>query len=188
MAATGRESGSEHTRAPATGRLMQIGEVAERVGLSIRTIRHYEEAGLIVPSARSEGGFRLYTEPDLSRLAVVKRMKPLGFTLDEMRDLLTVLDALDTATGTDRTALLDRLAMFRTAATARVTALRDQLAMAEAFAGTLRDKLDHHSGHRERRQQAAAPDDGILRDAGNVAEQELPGPAQPGQRGVMSGA
>ncbi|MDI5940941.1 MerR family transcriptional regulator, partial [Micromonospora sp. DH15] len=78
---------------------MQIGEAADRVGLSVRTIRHYEEAGLIVPSARSEGGFRLYTEPDLDRLAVVKRMKPLGFTLDEMRDLLTVLDALGTATG-----------------------------------------------------------------------------------------
>jgi DNA-binding transcriptional MerR regulator len=117
---------------------MQIGEAAERVGLSIRTIRHYEEAGLIVPSARSEGGFRLYTQPDLDRLAVVKRMKPLGFTLDEMRDLLAVLDALDTATGADRAVLLDRLAMFHSAATARVTALRDQLALAEGFAGTLR--------------------------------------------------
>ncbi|MCG5464980.1 MerR family transcriptional regulator [Micromonospora sp. NPDC053740] len=125
---------------------MQIGEAAERVGLSIRTIRHYEEAGLIVPSARSEGGFRLYTEPDLDRLAVVKRMKPLGFTLDEMRDLLTVLDALDTATGADRAALLDRLAMFHTAATTRVTALHDQLAMAEGFADTLRAELDHHKG------------------------------------------
>ncbi|MBQ0902552.1 MerR family transcriptional regulator [Micromonospora sp. U21] len=162
MAVISRENGPERSSAPATGRLMQIGEAAERIGLSIRTIRHYEEAGLIVPAARSEGGFRLYTEPDLSRLAVVKRMKPLGFTLDEMRDLLTVLDALDTATGTDRAALIDRLAMFETAATARVTALRDQLAMAEAFAGTLRDKLDHHSGHRA-------------------------GPAQPGQPGVMSG-
>ncbi|MET7671556.1 MerR family transcriptional regulator [Micromonospora luteifusca] len=125
---------------------MQIGEAAERIGLSIRTIRHYEDAGLIVPSARSEGGFRLYTEPDLDRLAVVKRMKPLGFTLDEMRDLLAVLDALDTATGTDRDALLDRLGVFHTAAATRVIALRDQLTMAEGFAGTLRDRLDHHGG------------------------------------------
>ena len=52
---------------------MQIGEAAERVGLSIRTIRHYEEVGLIVPSARSGGGFRLYTEPDLARLAWSRR-------------------------------------------------------------------------------------------------------------------
>ncbi|MGC4792224.1 MerR family transcriptional regulator [Micromonospora sp. DT178] len=128
------------------GRLMQIGEVAERIGLSIRTIRHYEDVGLIVPSARSDGGFRLYTAPDLDRLAVVKRMKPLGFTLDEMRDLLAVLDALDTAGGAERAALLDRLGMFHTAATARVGALRDQLAMAEDFAGTLRDRLDQHGG------------------------------------------
>ncbi|MGS2616008.1 MerR family transcriptional regulator [Micromonospora sp. LZ34] len=146
-AAASRGAEPEHNASgPAAGRLMQIGEAAERVGLSIRTIRHYEEAGLIVPSARSEGGFRLYTESDLDRLAVVKRMKPLGFTLDEMRDLLAVLDALDTATGADRAELLDRLGMFHTAAATRVTTLRDQLAMAEGFAGTLRTKLDHHGG------------------------------------------
>ncbi|MGK5520416.1 MerR family transcriptional regulator [Micromonospora sp. URMC 107] len=128
------------------GRLVQIGEAAERVGLSIRTIRHYEDVGLIVPSARSDGGFRLYTAPDLDRLAVVKRMKPLGFTLDEMRDLLAVLDALEEAEGADRAALLDRLGMFHAAATARVGALRDQLATAEGFADTLRDRLDQHGG------------------------------------------
>ena len=82
-----------------TGRHMQIGEAAKRIGLSIRTIRHYEDAGLVVPSARSEGGFRLYTDPDLDRLRVVKRMKPLGFTLEEMRDLLRLLDALATVDG-----------------------------------------------------------------------------------------
>lgn len=151
MGPSSRTAGPEHTSGPAatgtdSGRLMQIGEAAERVGLSIRTIRHYEEAGLIVPSARSEGGFRLYTEPDLDRLAVVKRMKPLGFTLDEMRDLLAVIDALPTAGDEQRQALFDRLGMFHTAATTRVAALRDQLAMAEGFADTLRTKLEQHSG------------------------------------------
>ncbi|WP_431931586.1 MerR family transcriptional regulator [Micromonospora sp. RP3T] len=126
-------------------RLMQIGEAADRVGLSIRTIRHYEEAGLIVPSARSDGGFRLYTEADLGRLAVVKRMKPLGFTLDEMRDLLGVLDALPGADGGDRAALLDRLGMFHTVAAARVAALREQLAIAEGFADTLRERIDGYA-------------------------------------------
>ncbi|MFI5493686.1 MerR family transcriptional regulator [Actinoplanes sp. NPDC051859] len=123
---------------------MQIGEAAERVGLSIRTIRHYEDAGLIVPSARSEGGFRLYTAPDLDRLRVVKRMKPLGFTLDEMRDLLDILDRLATATGDERTALHDRLAMFHTAAQSRVQALREQLATAEGFAQQIRDHIDQN--------------------------------------------
>ncbi|MFG1995573.1 MerR family transcriptional regulator [Actinoplanes sp. NPDC048988] len=113
---------------------MQIGEAAERTGLSIRTIRHYEEAGLVIPSARSEGGFRLYTEPDLDRLRVIKRMKPLGFTLDEMRDLLEIIDALESATGADRSPLLDRLSSFHQAAEDRVRQLREQLEMAEGFA------------------------------------------------------
>jgi DNA-binding transcriptional MerR regulator len=127
-----------------TGRHMQIGEAAERVGLSIRTIRHYEEAGLIVPSARSDGGFRLYTEPDLDRLRVVKRMKPLGFTLDEMRDLLQLLDDLTAGAG-DRETLLSRLAGYHEAAAARVQTLRDQLATAEGFAQQMQEHLAQHS-------------------------------------------
>ncbi len=122
---------------------MQIGEAADRVGLSIRTIRHYEEAGLIVPSARSDGGFRLYTEPDLDRLRVVKRMKPLGFTLDEMRDLLAILDDLTAGTG-DRTVLLERLAGYHEAALARVRTLHDQLATAEGFARQMAGHLEEH--------------------------------------------
>ncbi|MEU8230487.1 MerR family transcriptional regulator [Actinoplanes sp. NPDC048967] len=128
-----------------SGRHMQIGEAAERVGLSIRTIRHYEDAGLVVPSARSEGGFRLYTEPDLDRLRVVKRMKPLGFTLEEMRDLLQLLNGLATAEGDERAGLQDRLAMFHTAAQARVQALREQLITAEGFAQHIQDHIELHS-------------------------------------------
>ena len=63
---------------------MQIGEVGERTGLSLRTIRHYEEIGLVAPTARSKGGFRLYGEADVERLLLVKTMKPMEFTLEEM--------------------------------------------------------------------------------------------------------
>ncbi|MBU2664892.1 MerR family transcriptional regulator [Actinoplanes bogorensis] len=127
-----------------TAGLMQIGEAAERVGLSIRTIRHYEEAGLVVPSARSDGGFRLYTEPDLDRLRVIKRMKPLGFTLEEMGDLLRILDALATAEGDERADNQARLAMFHTAAQNRVKTLREQLDMAEGFADQIQGHIDQH--------------------------------------------
>lgn len=72
--------------------LLQIGEVAEQVGLSLRTVRYYEEVGLVTPSARSEGGFRLYSDEDVSRLALVKRMKPLGLTLEEMGELVALID------------------------------------------------------------------------------------------------
>lgn len=124
----------------------QIGEVAERTGLSLRTIRYYEEVGLITPSARSTGGFRLYTEGDIARLMLVKRMKPLEFSLDEMRDLLGTLDALDDddTAATERGALLDRLDTFRTAAEDRCGALRKQLETAEGFAESLRTELTQH--------------------------------------------
>jgi DNA-binding transcriptional MerR regulator len=123
------------------GEQMQIGEVAERTGLSLRTIRYYEEVDLVVPSARSQGGFRLYTEPDVQRLDVIKRMKPLGFQLEEMRELLGILDALSARDDPDRDRHLDRLSGFWTAADERCQQLRAQLRMAEDFATTLRSHL-----------------------------------------------
>lgn len=128
------------TTAGPRGGLMQIGQVAERTGLSLRTIRFYEENGLVVPTARSEGGFRLYSEEDAVRLEVIKRMKPLGFTLEEMHELLDLLYDLGRA-GADRELLVDRLRGFHDAAEARVDALREQLAVAEGFAATLADHL-----------------------------------------------
>ena len=125
------------------GELMQIGQVADRTGLSLRTIRFYEENGLVIPTARSEGGFRLYSENEVARLEVIKRMKPLGFSLEEMQELLTLLADLDSGTG-DRAQLVDRLRMFHQAATARVTALKEQLAVAEGFAESLVDQIDMH--------------------------------------------
>jgi DNA-binding transcriptional MerR regulator len=71
----------------------QIGEVAERVGLSLRTVRYYEEKGLISPQ-RTDGGFRLYTDENIARLLLIMQMKPLGFSLDEMREVLDARDAL----------------------------------------------------------------------------------------------
>jgi DNA-binding transcriptional MerR regulator len=123
---------------------MQIGEVAARTELSLRTIRHYEETGLVIPSARSQGGFRLYTEADVARLMVIRRMKPLGFTLDEMRALLEATDRLDSGARLppeEREALLERIRGFEQAARRRVEDLRTQLSRAEEFAATLEERL-----------------------------------------------
>lgn len=76
---------------------MHIGELADRSQISLRTIRHYDEVGLLKPSGRTEGGFRLYTERDFTRLLLIRRMKPLGFTLEAMGGLLRVIDALEAA-------------------------------------------------------------------------------------------
>jgi MerR family copper efflux transcriptional regulator len=73
---------------------MHIGELAEKTGLSLRTIRHYDEVGLLEPTGRTVGGFRLYTQDDLARLLLIRRMKPLGFTLEEMTELLRIIETL----------------------------------------------------------------------------------------------
>ncbi len=57
------------------------GEVAEPIGLSLRTTRYYEEMELVSPEKRTEGGFRLYSENELERLHLIKRTKPLGVTI-----------------------------------------------------------------------------------------------------------
>jgi DNA-binding transcriptional MerR regulator len=123
---------------------MQIGEVAEQTGLSLRTIRYYEEVGLVTPSSRTSGGFRLYSETDLARLRLVRRMKPLDFTLEEMKDVLGVLDALEAGDpqAVEHDTLVGRLEMYREAASARVNALRDQLEVAEGFATDLRREIN----------------------------------------------
>lgn len=110
---------------------MRIGEVTERTSLSFRTLRHYDEVGLVAPSARTEGGFRLYTEKDVQRLLIIRRMKPLGYTLDEMRELLDVVDAL-TACPSD-VALRARLDDIRDSADLRRKKLAEQLDMADEF-------------------------------------------------------
>ncbi|MEY9486284.1 MerR family copper efflux transcriptional regulator [Streptomyces calvus] len=123
---------------------MQIGEVAARTELSLRTIRHYEETGLVLPSARSQGGFRLYTEADVARLMVIRRMKPLGFTLDEMRALLEATDRLDAGEElppAEREELLARIRGFEETTRQRMDDLRTQLSRAEEFAATLARRL-----------------------------------------------
>lgn len=77
-----------------TGEHHRIGEVADRVGLSLRSIRYYEEVGLVAPSGRTDGGFRLYTEADVARLSLVKALKPLGMPLGTMRELLECAELL----------------------------------------------------------------------------------------------
>jgi len=123
---------------------MQIGEVAEQTGLSLRTIRYYEEVGLVTPSARTTGGFRLYSETDVARLRLVRRMKPLEFSLEEMKDVLSVLDGLEAGDplSEEHHQLVGRLEMYREVTAARVTALKEQLEVAESFASDLRREIN----------------------------------------------
>lgn len=116
---------------------MHIGELAERAKMSLRTIRHYDEVGLLVPSGRTTGGFRVYTDEDLERLLVIRRMKPLGFTLDEMAELLRVVEGLAEQDPEHAPALAARLDEFLADARARHAKLVERAGMAEEFIGTL---------------------------------------------------
>jgi DNA-binding transcriptional MerR regulator len=75
--------------APATPALLRIQQVAAEVGLTTRSIRYYEELGLLKPAARSEGSYRLYDEDDLERLRFIKGLRDdAGFSLAEIGQLL----------------------------------------------------------------------------------------------------
>lgn len=125
------------------GGLYQIGEVAERLGLSLRTVRYYEEVGLVTPADRSPGGFRLYDDEAVERLRLIREMKPLEFSLEETRELLELRDRLAESGGAseERSALVDRLAMFTVAAEERCDRLAELLARAETFAEALRREI-----------------------------------------------
>ena len=126
------------------GPMMQIGEVAARTQLSLRSLRHWEDVGLLRPSGRSDGGFRLYTPADVEKILVIRRMKPLGFTLDQMRAVMSDVEALaDTSTGVAaKSGARARLEETLRDAAERREMLVRQLAMADEFIGLVGDQLD----------------------------------------------
>jgi Hg(II)-responsive transcriptional regulator len=69
---------------------MKIGELAERAGVSVQTIRYYEGRGLIPEPSRTRSGYRRYGESDVPRLRFIRRAQELGFTLAEIGELLAL--------------------------------------------------------------------------------------------------
>lgn len=115
--------------------LMQIGEVATRTDLSLRTLRHWEEVGLLRPSGRSDGGFRLYGEDDVQKILVIRRMKPLGFSIDRMKAVMADLEMLREApAGSEaHAAARTRIQEMKAEARGRRADLARQLDMADEF-------------------------------------------------------
>lgn len=69
--------------------MLRIGELASRSGISAETLRYYEREGLLPPPRRGDNGYRLYSSDNLERIAFIRRAKAVGFTLDEIRELLS---------------------------------------------------------------------------------------------------
>ena len=67
---------------------LKVGELARRTGLTVRTLHHYDQIGLLKPSLHTESGHRLYTAGDVARLQQVLSLRQLGFSLEQVRDCL----------------------------------------------------------------------------------------------------
>jgi len=76
----------------ATAPLLRIGQLKDHSQVPIKTIRYYEELGLIAAAKRTEGGFRLFDPATIHRLAFIKRSQKLGLSLQEIGDLLSIRD------------------------------------------------------------------------------------------------
>jgi DNA-binding transcriptional MerR regulator len=132
----------------AGGRLVRVGEVAERLEVSPRTIKYYEEIGLVEPEERSAGGFRLYGDREIGRLGRILEMKSIGYSLAAIRELLAVRD---TAQEADKVTVLRRatehLRERELEVSARILKIHEDLERAEA----LREELGRDIALCERR-------------------------------------
>ena len=68
--------------------LLRVGELARRAGLTVRTLHHYDEIGLLQPSGRSASGYRLYSQADVQRLHAIQTLRHLGLALADIAGLL----------------------------------------------------------------------------------------------------
>src|SRR5262245_102668 len=67
---------------------VKVGDLAKRTGLTVRTLHHYDEIGLVTPSLRTESGHRIYSAGDVERIQRVVSLRQIGFSLDEIRSCL----------------------------------------------------------------------------------------------------
>ena len=105
---------------------MNIGQLSRRTGVPIDTVRYYEKQRLLPPPTRSASGYRHYEADDVLRLNFIRRAKVLGFTLDEIRDVLALRSARDGDMAAIRAAAADKLADVERRL-AELTRMRDGL-------------------------------------------------------------
>ncbi len=114
----------------------KIGEVAKATGISVPTLRHYDSVGLVSPSERTPSGYRLYSDTDFARLHLIRRMKPLGFTLEDMRQFIAASETLaasTTPTGDEAAAAQAMIEEIKVKAQTSYDKLRTKLGYAEEF-------------------------------------------------------
>lgn len=115
---------------------MNISDAAERSGLPAKTVRYYDDIGLVVPSSRQANGYRDYDEQDLHRLKFVQRSRSLGFSVEECRELLDLYRDRDRAS-----------ADVKAIAETRITDIRRKIGELKAMEATLARLVDHCQGN-----------------------------------------
>jgi MerR family transcriptional regulator, copper efflux regulator len=136
---------------------MNIGKAATASGVSAKTIRYYEAAGLIATAVRGTSGYRVYTQADVFTLRFIKRARELGFSIERIRRLLDLWQDKSRASRDVKRLALDHIAEIR-AKIAAMTSMRDAVQeLADACDGDER------------------PECPILRDLEDAAAQPMPG-------------
>ncbi|EJE48455.1 putative transcriptional regulator [Acidovorax sp. CF316] len=107
--------------------LLKVGELARRTGLTVRTLHHYDEIGLLAPSGRSEAGYRLYSQADVQRLHGIQTMRQMGLALNDIGELLAGEGMAPERIIGQQIRALDQQITQATELRARLTMLRDGL-------------------------------------------------------------
>jgi Zn(II)-responsive transcriptional regulator len=111
-----------------------IGQLAKRAGVAIDTVRYYERNAMLTPAGRMESGYRRYGEMELKRLRFIRRAKVLGFTLADIRELLSLSDERN-------------VAKVKLAAEAKLAEVEQRLAELERIRNGLRSLVAACPGH-----------------------------------------
>ena len=115
---------------------MQIGQLATQAGVAIDTVRYYERQGLLPPAPRLASGYRVYAGADLSRLRFVRRAKALGFTLEDIGELLSLSSRRD-----------NDMAGMKATAAARLADVDRRIAELERIRTALQSLVEACPGH-----------------------------------------
>jgi DNA-binding transcriptional MerR regulator len=149
-----------------------VGELAAQLGVTTRTLRFYEEAGIVTPGRTGAGAARAYTARDRARLVLALRGKRFGMSLAEIREIVDMYDAEPGEAGQIRR-LLESLEVVRADLLARQSELTRTLAEADDVARRCRARLDELTGAdmtAKSRRRTSAPTGGRGSRSGRVAD------------------